>query len=501
MQISPAVAKDWKKARELVKSACYAQAIDLFRSISRKIPQHPHMWCELGAAAMRTADIGLAAKAYRKSLECAGREIPLMLHLGRAFSGLRLIDDARRCFASALQAQSDSVPAIAEMVRMHERAGEIDEARAILAPVLSSHAGDEQVRYFDALLDQRSGRKELAESKLRDLLADSCDNKQVWLMGHHLLADLLDKSDRPDEAMKFLQRVKSSVLANSEFGNLFASYDAGVAQRMQLLEQFTTEQICEWQKVDPAMSNDPRVAFLGGHPRSGTTLLERVLDAHPDLTAFDEPIAFYHSVDPFLRRFGADHPDLAKQPALYRERLLWELGGTCDSKVLLDKNPSLTAALHSWLRAFPGVRVIIALRHPLDVMLSCYFLDAPLNSLSSNFLSLDRISKHYRDMMDVWLRLRELGGFEWIESKYEDTVVNLAGEGRRVTEFLGLDWCEEQAEFHHHKQQTHVVAPTYHDVTKPLYQTSMQRWRRYESYLSPYLDELLPYMKRLGYEV
>lgn len=501
MQISPAVANDWNKARELIKSARYAQAIDLFRSISRKIPSHPHLWAELGAAAMRTAEIDLAAKAYRKSLECCGLEIPLMLQLGRAFAGLRLMDDARSCYERALQVQADSVPAIAEMVRMHERDGRLEEARAILAPVLTSHASNEQVRYFDAFLDQRSGHIDSAESKLRDLLATSCADKQVWLMGHHLLADLLDTTERPDEAMQFLHRVKSSVLANPEFRNLFASYDAGVAQRRQLLEKFTTEQITAWQKMDPALSNDARVTFLGGHPRSGTTLLERVLDAHPDLTAFDEPLAFYHSVDPFLRKFGADHPDLVKQPARYRERLLWEVGGRCESKVLLDKNPSLTAALHSWLRAFPGIRVIIALRHPLDVMLSCFFINTPINSLSSNFLSLERISKHYRDMMDVWLRLRDLGGFEWIESKYEDTVENVAGEGRRVTEFLGLDWRDEQAEFHRHKQQTHVVAPTYHDVTKPVYQTSMQRWRRYESHLAPHIDELRPYMERLGYDV
>jgi hypothetical protein len=102
-------------------------------------------------------------------------------------------------------------------------------------------------------------------------------------------------------------------------------------------------------------------------------------------------------------------------------------------------------------------------------------------------------------MMDVWLRLRDLGGFEWIESRYEDTVSNVAVEGKRVTEFLGLEWQDGQIDFYQKKQQTQVVAPTYHDVTKPVHQRSMQRWLTYESHLAPHLKELEPYMKQLGY--
>jgi Sulfotransferase family len=289
------------------------------------------------------------------------------------------------------------------------------------------------------------------------------------------------------------------VLRNPDFKTTLEHYDQGVAQRNLLIESFTSEMIRSWQQRDPFHPDDSAIAFLGGHPRSGTTLLERVLDSHPQLTAFDEPDAFFRIVDPFLRRFGPDHPDLLKVSSDYRKHLLSELGGKCESRVWLDKNPSLTACLHSWLRVFPGLKVVIALRHPMDVMLSCFFLDSSMNSLSSNFLSLERISKHYRDMMDVWLRLRDLGGFDWMESRYEETVSDVATEGKRVTEFLGLEWQPEQTNFHQNKQETRVVAPTYHDVTKPVHQRSKQRWLKYESHLAPHMDMLEPYMKQLGY--
>ena len=87
-------------------------------------------------------------------------------------------------------------------------------------------------------------------------------------------------------------------------------------------------------------------------------------------------------------------------------------------------------SLNVWLRVFPELKVIIALRDPRDVIISCFFLNIMLNATNVNFLSLERTAKHYADLMDVWLRMRELGGFDWIETRYEDVVADLEAEGR-----------------------------------------------------------------------
>ena len=118
--------------------------------------------------------------------------------------------------------------------------------------------------------------------------------------------------------------------------------------------------------------------------------------------------------------------------------MLREVSGTSDARMLLDKNPSATMSLDTWLRLFPELKVIIALRDPRDVVISCFFLNIMLNATNVNFLSLERTVKHYSDLMDVWLRMRDLGGFAWIETRYEDVVSDMESEGRRVTEFLGL---------------------------------------------------------------
>jgi hypothetical protein len=184
---------------------------------------------------------------------------------------------------------------------------------------------------------------------------------------------------------------------------------------------------------------------------------------------------------------------------LYPRALLDEVGAAGTGKLLLDKNPSLTVQLPVWLRVFPELRVVVALRDPRDVVLSCYFLNILLNATNVNFLSLERVAKHYADLMDIWLAVREWEGFAWLETRYEKIVADLEKEGRRVTGFLGLDWHEEQNRFYEKSRQKQLYSPTYQDVTRPVYATSVGRWRAYEKHLAPILPALDPYCRRFGY--
>jgi hypothetical protein len=250
---------------------------------------------------------------------------------------------------------------------------------------------------------------------------------------------------------------------------------------------------------------------LGGHPRSGTTLLEQILGAHPGITAFGEPMAFVEEVVEKLAPLEAACPLTLKNldalsPAhradfhrRYFKSLLRETHGQKPADLLLDKNPSPTASLHLWLRLFPELKVILALRDPRDVLISCYFQNLRLNATNANFLTLERTARHYADLMDVWLRLRELGGFDWIESRYEEVVADLETEGRRVTEFLGLTWHPQQAKFQESARKKFVFSPTYNDVTQPVHQRAVGRWKAYENALAPVQAQLAPYCRAFGY--
>jgi Sulfotransferase family len=148
---------------------------------------------------------------------------------------------------------------------------------------------------------------------------------------------------------------------------------------------------------------------------------------------------------------------------------------------------------------FPEFRVLIALRDPRDVVLSCYFQNIPLNATNVNFLSLERLAKHYADLMDIWLAVRQWEGLRMIETRYEDIVADMAHEGRRVTEFLGLVWHGDQEKFHEKSRLKQLYSPTYQDVTRPVYSRSIARWRAYERNLAPILPALESYCRTFGY--
>jgi hypothetical protein len=115
-------------------------------------------------------------------------------------------------------------------------------------------------------------------------------------------------------------------------------------------------------------------------------------------------------------------------------------------------------------------------------------------------LSLERTAKHYADLMDVWLRMRELGGFDWVESRYEDLVANPELEGRKVTEFCGLSWDPKQASHYLSARKKVLFAPTFSDVAQPIHHRAVGRWQHYAEALKGIQPVLAPYCKAFGYQ-
>ena len=181
---------------------------------------------------------------------------------------------------------------------------------------------------------------------------------------------------------------------------------------------------------------------------------------------------------------------------LYGKSMSVILGTSPTGKTLLDKNPARTTWLPAFLRAFPELRVLVALRDPRDVVVSLYFQD----HASTNFLTLEELAYYYSLVMDAWLAVREWEGLAWMETRYEDVVVDLESEGRRVTDFLGLQWHENQARYYEHNLEKPVLSNNTDGIMKPVYKAAMGRWRAYEKHLAPILPMLEPYCRKFGYE-
>ncbi|HEX3627636.1 MAG TPA: sulfotransferase [Verrucomicrobiae bacterium] len=510
LQRQPREIARWQKAQQQLMAGRYAAALSAYHDLLKQYPGVAQLWFESAMAEGRDLNFAEAETALEHAATAGANDVPLLVLIGQEYFRLRRFDRARASFQRAVAAEPDSVHALLSMAAWWERERRLNDAMECVETCLSRHPQEPQALYYRAFLLHRQERNDDAAATLSELNKRGNFDTNLKVSINHLLGVVMDALGQYDEAWLMLGEAKALAKSMTDIDALLRDYSKWDRWRRDLLATLTPETIRVWR----AESNGPaRMAFLGGHPRSGTTLMEQILAAHPDIRAFDEPEAFPQEVlnvlCPAQTTRGLTLSDLSALSATrrtglrgrYFKSLMREVAGGNATELLLDKNPSPTNSLHLWLRLFPELKVIIALRDPRDVVLSCYLQNLPLNPATANFLSIERTTKHYADLMDVWTRLRELGGFDWIEMRYHEVVANPEGEGRRLTEFLGLQWHPQQA---HHSEiagKKILHSPTYFEAAKPIYKQKVDRWRNYASVLEPVQQRLAPYCRAFGYEL
>ncbi len=511
LQRSPHAMASWQNAQQYLRNGRHAPALASYRTLVQQFSGVPQLWFELGKAAAGDLDFALADQAFQRALELAPADVELLLALGLQYYRLHRMDQACACHERAVKVAPSSPDARLTLASWYERNRRLDEAWECVETCLAQHPKLGRALYFKAFLLHRKGLNEEAETVLRDLLKSGALPLDVQSNANHLLGVVLDTLGQYAEALSCLGKAKTLRRKMENTAAPEQTYDKMDEARRKILAEMTPETLRRWREEAASAPCPPPLAFLGGAPRSGTTLIEQILGAHPEILVFDEPQSFaqellkvLHPPPPArgltLKALNAlDPAGRAQLIGRYFKSLLRETKEEPGARLLLDKNPSVTASLHVWLRLFPQSKIVIALRDPRDIVVSCYFQNISLTAANANFLSLERTAKFYADCMDVWLRVRELGGFEWIETRYEDVVGNLEAEGRRVTSFLGLPWHEAQATYYETAQRAFVHAPTYNDVTKPVYNRAVGRWEHYAGALAPLQAGLARYCQAFGY--
>src|SRR5439155_25985729 len=180
-----------------------------------------------------------------------------------------------------------------------------------------------------------------------------------------------------------------------------------------------------------------RFAVLCGHPRTGTTLLEQVLDSHPEVvTAEETHILHDEAYLPLSRGFpetasvlqvldAAPPSQLRKSREDYFHYTGLFIGKSITDKLLIDKNPALNVLIPAVVRIFPEARFLLALRDPRDVCLSCFMQHLAINPVSSAYLSLESTAAQYASVMGFWRAMLPRMRNPSLEVRYEDLVYDL----------------------------------------------------------------------------
>ena len=501
----------WQQAQRQLVGGHHGLALGAYQALVKRFPGVPQLWFELGIAAAGDLEFSLAEQAFQRTEKLAALDGSLLVLVGQQYCRIQRFDQARDCFQRAVAADRTSIHAGLSLAAWWEREGRLEEALTCVEDCLRQDPRHPQARCVKGLVLHRLGRNSEAETLLRDLVRSGVGDVNVKQSSRHLLGVVLDTLGQYAEAVRWPAESKALLRTSTNVARMERDYDAADSRRREVLAGLTADDLARWRQEPLSEAGQPPLALLAGHPRSGTTLLEQILAAHPQILAFDEPEAFAAEVWNQLAPIKPDQPlsanGLSALPLAVRGdyarryfRSLLHLPPPQPSpRVVLDKNPSLTGALHLWLRLFPHSRIIIALRDPRDVILSAFFQNLALTPTNANFLSLDRAAKHYRDLMDTWRRLRDLGGFDWMETHYEDMVTDVETHGRQVTTFLGLEWHPSQAVHAQNPRRNFVFSPTYSDAAKPIHRRAVGRWHNYAEVLAPVQAGLAPYCRAFGY--
>jgi hypothetical protein len=173
-----------------------------------------------------------------------------------------------------------------------------------------------------------------------------------------------------------------------------------------------------------------------------------------------------------------------------------------EGSFLIDKNPLLGNGLPLIRRIFPDAKIILALRHPCDVALSCFTTNFKLNDGMSSFLDLETTAELYDLSFSYFDRVQQLLPMPTHQVVYEKLVADRESELRALFAFLDLPWDPNVLDHQKTAQERgRIKTASYAQVAEPIYSRSSGRWRNYRSHLAPILPVLKPWIDKFGYEV
>ncbi|WP_257557305.1 tetratricopeptide repeat-containing sulfotransferase family protein [Sphingobium sp. CFD-2] len=359
--------------------------------------------------------------------------------------------------------------------------GRTEEAEAALEALIALAPDDARAHHLLSSLRKQSAGHNHVE-RLAKVHSTTGDGRGRLLLGYALAKELEDLG-RPEEALERLCAVNAEHrrTLRYEFARDAATFDAIEAS---------------WPSIAAAPVNDaPGDApiFIIGMPRTGTTLVDRILSSHPDVESAGElqamPLAVKKAagtrtptvMDPetiataAASDMGAIGRDFLQRASHHRR---------APGRRFIDKFPGNFHYAGFIARALPAASIVCLRRHPMDTVLSNFRNLFAVNSryydYSYDLLEIAAYYVRFDRLMALW---REVLPGRVIELRYEDLVADQEGQSRRLLAHCGLEWADECLSFH--TNDAPVSTPSAAQVRRPIYRDAVARWKRHEQVLEP----------------
>ena len=475
-----------------------SEAVAELERVQARRPQDVEVLRNLAIVQRRAGNAERALDLYQRLAAMLDEPADPLLQAAELAIDLDRIELAESLLQQVQVTRPGHPAALAALAQLREQQNDTAAARALAEQALAGDSGSFKAAFVLARLDQRSGTLDVARQRLQALLDRPLEpvNRSLVLSR---LAEIERREGRPRQAFDLKTRANQALSALPRVQALRGTSVYGHPAVADLSAFFDEARLARWgRECDTGDRREP--VFLVGFPRSGTTLLDRMLVAHPEVAVLEEQ----PTLAPILDRHGQGAAALAELEMLsagdirhladrYHQQL------PADARVVVDKMPLNSIYLPVICRVFPGARILFAVRDPRDVCLSCYFQSFALNEPMSHFLDWQQTGRYYHDVMNLALRARDLLPLKLSEVRYEALVRSPRPVMESLLDFLGLAWHPDMADFHRRVGQERINTPSYEQVIRPVHAEAVGRWRDYPAQLQQISPLLEPLIDRLGY--
>ena len=420
---------------------------------------------------------------------------------GNALMTLGSLGRARQSQLRAFELEPGNFSATAALASIASHRGQHGEAREWAERTLKTVPGFPDAVLCVAAAELAAGDGQLAEQRLRHVINDSRASAADRARATGMLADVFDSAGRYDEAFEAYSTCNQAL---RQIHRRFASANVAGYSRA-LTTALEKVDAAQWSVANESSGVAAEHAFLLGFPRTGTTLVEVVLDGNPRVVSLEEHELLADGVLTFMREpldfaslARADAATLDKLRAAYWQRVR-SAGVDVAGKVFVDKHPLNTLKLPLIAKLFPQAKILFAVRDPRDVILSCFRRRFQMNPSMYEFLTLPGAAAFYAAVMQFAGTAKRVLGLDWHEVRYEQLIADFEREMRGICATLGLDWMPSMGEFAQRVQAREHATPSTAQLSQGLVTSATAQWRHYESHLAPVLPVLKPWIERLGY--
>lgn len=489
-------------AMGLLQRGQAAAALPHLEAADRAAPDHPHILNMLGAAHKQSGRRQEARQFFEHAIAADEDFIDARLNLAQLELDDGHPETAAMHFDAAIELQPQNAAAIAGRARSALLVHDNEVARDLAQRALNLQPEHTLAALTLAVARLRLKDNEGALAVAEEIVAREGVSPVNRAYAAGFAGDALDRMARFDEAFDFFTTAND--LQADQFAHLAGNAASPFSPAVIARARAHLDAHGLAPGPDPG-NNAPAPAFLLGFPRSGTTLLEQVLTAHPQVVSFGEQDTLASACGHFFTQEGGlealDRVDEGTA-ANCRDRYWQEvekLGDVPPGALYLDKLPLNTALLPAIARIFPDARILFAVRDPRDVILSCFQQRFGMNAAMYRFLKLENAAAYYDQVMGLAVAARDQCAFTLHEVRYERVVADLEGEARQGLGFLGLEWDPGVMDYREGARARHINTPSVAQVVEPIYTRSMGKWRNYERHLAPILSQLEPWAAHWGY--